>query len=88
MLHAIVSLEYQRVQTDGQTDGIAIASTALAIRALRRAVKTVSSKVVARSIAFRVVSIYWQGVAPFPLYLNTKGPTHIGRGALHTLRQP
>jgi len=28
------------VQTDGQTDGIAVASTALAMRALRRAVKT------------------------------------------------
>ena len=27
--------------------------------------KTVSSKVVVQSIAFRVVSIYWQGVAPF-----------------------
>jgi len=27
-------------QTDGQTDGIAIPSTALAMRALRRAVKT------------------------------------------------
>jgi len=29
-------------------------------------VKIVSGKVVAQSIAFRVVSIYWQGVAPFP----------------------
>ena len=28
-------------------------------------IKTVSGKVVAQSIAFRVVSIYWQGVAPF-----------------------
>ena len=28
--------------------------------------KTVSGKVVVQSIAFRVVSIYWQGVAPFP----------------------
>ena len=28
--------------------------------------KIVSGKVVAQSIAFRVVSIYWQGVAPFP----------------------
>jgi len=27
--------------------------------------KTVRGKVVAQSIAFRVVSIYWQGVAPF-----------------------
>jgi len=29
-------------------------------------IKTVSGRVVAQSIAFRVVSIYWQGVAPFP----------------------
>ena len=32
----------------------------------RAAIKTVSGKVVAQSIAFRVVSIYSQGVAPFP----------------------
>ena len=25
-----------------------------------------------------MVSIYWQGVAPFPWYLNEKGPTRIG----------
>jgi len=31
-----------------------------------RYIKTVSSKVVAQSVAFRAVSIYWQGVAPFP----------------------
>ena len=30
-------------------------------------IKTVSGKVVAHSIAFRVVSIYWQGEDPFPL---------------------
>jgi len=30
-------------------------------------VKNVSGKVVAHSIAFRVVSIYWQGDDPFPL---------------------
>ena len=29
-------------------------------------IKTLSGKVVAQSIAFRVVSIYWQGVAAFP----------------------
>jgi len=29
-------------------------------------IKTLSGKVLAQSIAFRVVSIYWQGVAPFP----------------------
>ena len=30
-------------------------------------IKTVSGKVVELSIAFRVVSIYWQGDDPFPL---------------------
>jgi len=29
-------------------------------------IKNVSGKVVAQSIAFQVVSIYWQGVAPIP----------------------
>ena len=29
-------------------------------------IKTVTAKVVAQSIAFRVVSIYWQGDDPFP----------------------
>ena len=29
-------------------------------------IKTVSGKVVAQSIAFQVVSIYWQGDDPFP----------------------
>ena len=29
-------------------------------------IKTVSGKVVAQSIAFRAVSIYWQGYDPFP----------------------
>jgi len=29
-------------------------------------IKTVSGKVVAQSIAFRVALIYWQGVVPFP----------------------
>ena len=29
-------------------------------------IKTVSSKVVLHSIAFRVVSIYWQGMTPSP----------------------
>ena len=41
-------------------------------------IKSVSGKVVVQSIAFRVVSIYWQGVALFPWYLNAKGPTTIG----------
>ena len=30
-------------------------------------IKTVSGKVIAQSIAFRVVSIYWQGDDPLPL---------------------
>jgi len=52
VLRAVVLSQYRRVtdgrtdgqtdgQTDEQTDGIAIASTARAMRALRRAVKTV-----------------------------------------------
>ena len=43
LLRAVVLTQYRRVtdgQTDIQTDGIAVASTALAMRALRRAVKT------------------------------------------------
>jgi len=46
-LRAVVLTQYRRVRdrrtdgrTDRQTDGIAVASTALAMRALRRAVKT------------------------------------------------
>jgi len=43
VLRAVVLTQYRRVtdgQMDGQTDGIAVASTALAMQALRRAVKT------------------------------------------------
>jgi len=43
VLRAVVLTQYRRVtdrRTDGQTDRIAIASTALAMRALRRAVKS------------------------------------------------
>jgi len=43
VLRAVVLTQYRRVtdrQTDGRTDGIAVASTALAMRALRHAVKT------------------------------------------------
>ena len=43
MLRAVVLTQYRRVtdgRRDGQTDGNAIASTALAMRALRRAVKS------------------------------------------------
>ena len=49
VLCAVVLTQYRRVTdrlTDGQTDGIAIASTALAMRALRRAVKTCRSGLV------------------------------------------
>ena len=42
VLRDIVLTQYRRV-TDGQTDGIAVASTALAMRALRRAVKNLLS---------------------------------------------
>ena len=43
MLGAVVLTQYRRVtdgRTDRQTDGIAVASSALAMRALRRVVKT------------------------------------------------
>jgi len=43
MLRAVVLTQYRRAtdgRTDRQTDGIAVASTALAMRALRQAVKT------------------------------------------------
>jgi len=43
-----------------------------------RYIKTLSGKLLAQSIAFRMVSIYWQGVALFPWYLNAKGPIRIG----------
>jgi len=39
VLRAVVLTQYRRV-TDGRTDGIAVRSTALAMRALRRAVKS------------------------------------------------
>jgi len=41
-----------------------------------RYIKTVSGKAVELSIAFRVVSIYWQGDDPFPLksYLQVTCP--------------
>ena len=37
-------------------------------------IKTVSGKVVEHSIAFRVVSIYWQGDDPFPEILAQTDP--------------
>jgi len=42
VLRAVVLTQYRRV-TDGQTDGIAVASTALAMRAFRRAVTSSSA---------------------------------------------
>jgi len=53
---------------------------------IARAVKTVSGKVVAQSIAFRMVSIYWKEVAPFPWYLNERDRPPLEAPALHTLR--
>ena len=47
VLRAVVLTQYRRV-TDGQTDGNAIASTALAMRTLRRAVKTVRPREISR----------------------------------------
>jgi len=44
VLRAVVLTQYRRIadgQTEGRTDGIAVANTALAMRALQRAVKTV-----------------------------------------------
>jgi len=40
VLHAVVLTQYRRV-TDRQTDGIAVARTALEMQALRRAVKMI-----------------------------------------------
>ena len=42
MLHAVVLTQYRRV-TDRRIDGIAVANTALAMRALRRDVKTLTN---------------------------------------------
>ena len=43
VLRAVVLTQNRRVK-DGRTDGIAVASTALAMRALRGAVKTIESR--------------------------------------------
>ena len=54
VLRAVVLTQYRRVtdrRTDGQTDGIAVASTALAMRALRSAVK--------RSYRRRTWTVQW-----------------------------
>jgi len=59
VLRAVVLTQYRCVtdgrtdgQTDRQTDGIAIPSTALSMRALRRAVKTTSDSVVDHNVDF------------------------------------
>ena len=49
-------------------------------------IKTVSGKVVAQSIAFRVVSIYWQGVVPSLDILTQRDRPPLEAPALHTLR--
>ena len=80
MLRAVVLTQYRRVtdgrtdgQTDGQTDGIVIASTALAMRALRRAV----TKNAKKSIAYKsYIDIghkpHWPHRAPYwPHTLST-----------------
>jgi len=59
--------QYRRVtdgRTDGQTDGIAIASTALAMRALRRAVKITHPK---SKSQFQIIL--------FEILRNTEGTT-------------
>jgi len=45
VLRAVVLTQYWRVM-DGQTDGIAVASTALAMQVLRRTVKTKLSQII------------------------------------------
>jgi len=63
------------VTDDRQTDGRQqIANVNVSSRSL----KAVSGEVLPQSIAFRVVSIYWQGVALFPWYLNAERLTPIG----------
>ena len=47
-IRAVVLTQYRRV-TDGRTDAIAVANTALAMRALRRAVK---SSIMANSMSY------------------------------------
>jgi len=58
---------YKSIADTSDTDTcIAILTTLQKSAAKFDYIKTPSVKVVAQSIAFRVVSIYWQGVAPFP----------------------
>jgi len=55
-------------------------------------IKTVSGKAAAQSIAFRVVSTYWQGVAPSLDIWTQRDRPALEAPALHTLglisRQP
>jgi len=60
VLRAVVLTQYRRVtdrqterRTDGRTDGIAVANTALAMRALRRAVKIQKSPYLGNGWTYR-----------------------------------
>jgi len=61
-LRAVVLTQYRRVtdrRTDGQADGISVVSTALAMRALWRAVKTTETKFkLARKVAMYSIERY------------------------------
>jgi len=60
VLRGVVLTQYRRVtdgRTDGLTDGIAVASTALAMRTLRRAVKIETNKVSQRLFLRIVIGI-------------------------------
>ena len=66
VIRAVVLTQYRRVtdgQTDGQTHGIAIASTPLAMRALRRAVKILSNKVTSKHTSKSSV-VFLQKILP------------------------
>ena len=46
--------------------------------------KTSSSLVVAQSTTYRTVSIFWQGMTPFPIKFGPKGTDPDGKGARFT----
>jgi len=78
VLRAVVLTQYRRV-ADGQTDGIAIASTALAMRALRRAVKTVRPMLSDRCLSVLSVTLLYcsQTVGRIKTKLGIHVPGHI-----------